>query len=75
MARAASAALLHPLRLAFGKKGRQGGRVPPDATVQFDVQLLTVKRAGTNPDLQPGPWREKHWLVPLLIYNLNLNRH
>ena len=27
----------------------QGGRVPPGATVQFDVQLLSVKRRGTNP--------------------------
>ena len=27
----------------------QGGRVPPGATVHFDVQLLSVKRRGTNP--------------------------
>ncbi len=49
-----------PPNLAFGKKGRQGGRVPPDATVQFDVQLLTVKRSGTNPISNQGRGAEKN---------------
>jgi len=48
-----------PPNMAFGKKGRQGGRVPPDATVQFDVQLLSVKRSGTNPVSSQGRGSEK----------------
>jgi len=49
-----------PPNMAFGKKGRQGGRVPPDATVQFDVQLLSVKRSGTNPVSSQGRGSEKN---------------
>lgn len=49
-----------PPNMAFGKKGRQGGRVPPDATVQFDVQLLSVKRSGTNPVANQGRGAEKN---------------
>jgi FKBP-type peptidyl-prolyl cis-trans isomerase FkpA len=49
-----------PPEMAFGKKGRQGGRVPPGATVQFDVQLLTVKRRGTNPISSQGRGSEKN---------------
>lgn len=49
-----------PPKMAFGKKGRQGGRVPADATVQFDVQLLSVKRAGTNPISSQGRGSEKN---------------
>ena len=48
-----------PPELAFGNKGRQGGRVPPGATVQFDVQLLSVKKAGTNPISSQGSGSEK----------------
>ena len=47
-----------PPELAFGKRGRQGGRVPPGATVDFDVQLLSVKRAGTNPITKQGSGSE-----------------
>lgn len=49
-----------PPELAFGNKGRQGGRVPPGATVQFDVQLLSVKRRGTNPVSSQGRGSEKN---------------
>jgi len=48
-----------PPEMAFGKKGRQGGRVPAGATVQFDVQLLSVKRSGTNPVTSQGRGSEK----------------
>mmetsp|Transcript_68614 Transcript_68614/g.164192 ORF Transcript_68614/g.164192 Transcript_68614/m.164192 type:complete len:288 (-) Transcript_68614:150-1013(-) len=42
-----------PPELAFGARGRPP-RIPGGATVQFDVQLLSVKRAGTNPVTSQG---------------------
>jgi len=47
-----------PPQLAFGDKGKKP-RIPPNATVQFDIQLLTVKRAGTNPISSQGRGSEK----------------
>eukprot|EP00286_Rhodomonas_abbreviata_P011061 CAMPEP_0181325188 /NCGR_PEP_ID=MMETSP1101-20121128/20785_1 /TAXON_ID=46948 /ORGANISM="Rhodomonas abbreviata, Strain Caron Lab Isolate" /LENGTH=278 /DNA_ID=CAMNT_0023433465 /DNA_START=24 /DNA_END=860 /DNA_ORIENTATION=- len=48
-----------PPELAFGDKGKKP-RIPPGATVEFDVQLLTVKRAGTNPIANQGKGAEKN---------------
>lgn len=48
-----------PPEFAFGDKGKKP-RIPPGATVQFDVQLLTVKRAGTNPITRQGSGSEKN---------------
>ncbi|CAN0366186.1 unnamed protein product, partial [Laminaria digitata] len=43
-----------PPQLAFGKGGRPPF-IPADATVQFDVSLWSVKRAGTDPNVTlPG---------------------
>jgi len=39
-----------PSELAFGSSGRKP-LIPPNATVQFVVQLLSVKRAGRNPNV------------------------
>jgi len=47
-----------PPEFAFGKKGFKP-RIPPDATVEFDIQLLTVKRAGSNPISRQGGGSEK----------------
>eukprot|EP00291_Cryptomonas_curvata_P002665 CAMPEP_0172185200 /NCGR_PEP_ID=MMETSP1050-20130122/20028_1 /TAXON_ID=233186 /ORGANISM="Cryptomonas curvata, Strain CCAP979/52" /LENGTH=191 /DNA_ID=CAMNT_0012859141 /DNA_START=223 /DNA_END=798 /DNA_ORIENTATION=- len=48
-----------PPEFAFGDKGKKP-RIPPNAIVQFDVQLLTVKRAGTNPITRQGSGSEKN---------------
>eukprot|EP00283_Hemiselmis_rufescens_P016232 CAMPEP_0173441568 /NCGR_PEP_ID=MMETSP1357-20121228/24024_1 /TAXON_ID=77926 /ORGANISM="Hemiselmis rufescens, Strain PCC563" /LENGTH=277 /DNA_ID=CAMNT_0014407157 /DNA_START=18 /DNA_END=851 /DNA_ORIENTATION=+ len=48
-----------PPELAFGSKGKKP-RIPGDATVEFDLQLLTVKRAGTNPISSQGKGSEKN---------------
>jgi hypothetical protein len=50
--------LLVVVKFAFGKKGYKP-RIPPDATVEFDIQLLTVKRAGSNPISRQGGGSEK----------------
>jgi FKBP-type peptidyl-prolyl cis-trans isomerase len=42
-----------PPELAFGAKGKPP-RIPGGATVAFDVQLLSVKRAGSNPISSQG---------------------
>lgn len=39
-----------PPELAFGSRGRKP-LIPPGATVQFAVQLMSVKRAGKNPNV------------------------
>uniref|UniRef100_A0A7S0TW73 peptidylprolyl isomerase n=2 Tax=Hemiselmis andersenii TaxID=464988 RepID=A0A7S0TW73_HEMAN len=51
--------VIAPPELAFGSKGKKP-RIPPDATVEFDLQLLTVKRAGTNPISSQGRGAEKN---------------
>lgn len=42
-----------PPKFAFGSKGRKP-MIPPDATVQFAVQLLSCKRSGSNPNISVG---------------------
>jgi len=42
-----------PPELAFGSQGRKP-IIPPDATVQFAIQLMSVKRAGRNPNVNPA---------------------
>ena len=38
-----------PPELAYGKRGKPP-LIPPDATVEFAISLLSCKRAGTNPN-------------------------
>jgi len=42
-----------PPELAFGKRGKKP-LIPEDATIEVAVQLLSVKRNGTNPNVSPG---------------------
>mmetsp|Transcript_14213 Transcript_14213/g.28087 ORF Transcript_14213/g.28087 Transcript_14213/m.28087 type:complete len:350 (+) Transcript_14213:70-1119(+) len=51
--------VIAPPELAFGARGKKP-RIPGDATVEFDLQLLTVKRAGTNPISSQGRGSEKN---------------
>jgi len=48
-----------PPNMAFGDKGK-GSRIPPGAQVEFDIQLLSCKRAGTNPITSQGRGAEKN---------------
>mmetsp|Transcript_2497 Transcript_2497/g.5596 ORF Transcript_2497/g.5596 Transcript_2497/m.5596 type:complete len:229 (+) Transcript_2497:106-792(+) len=42
-----------PPELAFGKRGKKP-LIPENATIEVAVQLLSVKRSGTNPNVSPG---------------------
>lgn len=57
--------LVVPPELAYGSRGKPP-LVPPNATVEFAVSLLSVRRSGTNPNSVINMVRGTEWWGPWL---------